>query len=408
MKASLSHTESASGRNKKESVRTRKRISLIGATGSIGTSTLEIVRRYPERYEVVSLTAGSKVKELAALAREFRPKLVAIADSSKAKELENELFGTGIEINCGDEAVASAASATGVEQAVIANVGFSGLRPALNALEHGLDIALANKESLVVAGQLVTSTAKANHASIYPIDSEHSAIAQCLIGENPANINRIIITASGGPFRTWSRADIADAPAEKALAHPNWSMGAKITIDSATMINKAFEIIEAGWLFDIPITKIEPVVHPQSIVHSMVEFSDGAVKAQLGVPDMKLPIAYALGCSTRLPGVERKLTLDQMSSLTFEAPDREKFPCLDFAKVAYERGGSVPCVINAANEVAVHAYLRGEIKFYDIPAVIHKAVDSIEYISEPKLEDYLHIDSLTRMKVSKMISTRDY
>ncbi len=272
---------------------------------------------------------------------------------------------------------------------VTATVGYSGLLPTIRAIRAGKEIALANKETLVVAGELVTSLLKESPVKVIPVDSEHSAIYQCLVGEDPATVSKLIITASGGPFRTWERDRIQTVTAQQALRHPKWNMGAKITIDSATMLNKAFEIIEARWLFDIAPERIEAVVHPQSIVHSMVEFIDGAVKAQLGIPDMHLPIRYALGDASRLPSAERGLRLADYSSLTFEKPDQEKFPCLTLASKALTEGGNTACIINAANEVAVNAFLHDRLSFPGIYELITEALVNIPYIATPTLDDYV-------------------
>lgn len=373
-----------------------KNIAVIGATGSIGTQTLDIAARHPGLYRPVALTAGSRVDELVRLARIHRPRLAVIADESRYRDLCRELEPLGIECAAGADAIAEAAALPEVDMTVTATVGYSGLLPTVKAIEAGKEIALANKETLVVAGAFIEQLLAASPSKIYPVDSEHSAIYQCLKGEDRSAVSRLYITASGGPFRTWQRERIASAKASDALKHPNWSMGAKITIDSATMMNKAFELIEARWLFGIDASRLSAVVHPQSIVHSMVEFADGGIKAQLGVPDMHLPIAYALGCATRLPGAERPLTLADLSTLTFEKPDAERFPCLTLADEALRRGGNSACVINAANEIAVAAYLHDRIGFYDIYRIICETLDRCDFIANPGLSDYIQTNQTAR------------
>lgn len=364
-------------------------IALLGSTGSIGTQTLDIVERFPDRFHVTVLAAGRNVDLLIEQSLRHRPSLAIIADESKYARLREALSPLRIETAAGDQALADAMERPDFDTVVTATVGYSGLLPTVRAIRAGKDIALANKETLVVAGELVTRMLAESSSKVIPVDSEHSAIYQCLQGEDPASVNKLIITASGGPFRTWTREQTAGVTAEQALKHPRWNMGAKITIDSATMLNKAFEIIEARWLFDIPVSRIEAVVHPQSIVHSMVEFIDGAVKAQLGIPDMHLPIRYALGDATRLPRDERGMSLTDYAQLTFEKPDPVKFPCLSLAPLALERGGNAACIINAANEVAVAAFLHGEVSFPGIYDTITDALDHIPFIATPTLDDYV-------------------
>ena len=364
-------------------------IAIVGSTGSIGTQTLDIISQFPERFKAVVLTAGSNVDLLIEQARRHRPALAVIADESKWPALRDALEPLGIATAAGDSAIADAMERDDFDTVVTASVGYSGLLPTIRAVRAGKTIALANKETLVVAGELVSKLFKEYGTKVVPVDSEHSAIYQCLIGEDPATVSRLIITASGGPFRTKSAEEIANVTAAQALRHPRWNMGAKITIDSATMLNKAFEIIEARWLFDVPSEKITAVVHPQSIVHSMVEFVDGAVKAQLGIPDMHLPIRFALGDATRLPSAEPPLTLADYASLTFERPDEEKFPCLTLARKALADGGNTACIINAANEVAVAAFLKGRISFPAIYDTITEALSAIPFIASPTLDDYV-------------------
>lgn len=381
-----------------------KNIAIIGSTGSIGTQTLDIVASHPERYRVELLTAGTNVDMLIEQCRRFRPSMAVIADESRYPQLRDSLAPLGIDTAAGAQALADAMDMPGFNTVVNATVGYSGMVPTVRALAAGKDIALANKETLVVAGSLVTDLARRTGSRIFPIDSEHSAIAQSIAGERSGNIANLIITASGGPFRTVEASRLSGVTAAEALRHPNWSMGPKITIDSATMINKAFEIIEARWLFDIPGERIIPVVHPQSIVHSMVEFVDGAIKAQLGVPDMRLPIAYALGELDRLPGVSRRLRLDEMSNLTFEAPDYDRFPCLGLAGRALEQNGVVPCAINAANEVANEAFRRNRLRFDRIYDVIADTVSHTPAIADPSLEQLMHADAESRARAREAVT----
>lgn len=366
-----------------------KNIAILGSTGSIGTQTLDVVSQFPERFNARILAAGNNVDLLISQAQKHLPALAIIANKDKYERLHEALAPLGIETAAGDEAIAAAMEREDFDTVVTATVGYSGLLPTIHAIRAGKEIALANKETLVVAGELVSKLLANSKSTVIPVDSEHSAIYQCLVGEDNRTVNKLIITASGGPFRTWKREDIEKVSAEQALRHPRWNMGAKITIDSATMLNKAFEIIEARWLFDIAPDRIEAVVHPQSIVHSMVEFIDGAVKAQLGIPDMHLPIRYALGDASRLVSAERPLSLTDYSTLTFEKPDPEKFPCLTLANRALSEGGNTACVINAANEVAVNAFLNGKISFPAIFDTITEALVNIPFVSSPTLDDYV-------------------
>ena len=381
-----------------------KRIAILGSTGSIGTQTLDVVRASEGDLTVSVLAAGHRVDALIEQAREVRPALAIIADESRYAELHEALSPLGIATAAGAQAIAEAMSRPDIDTVVTATVGYSGLVPTVAAIRAGKDIALANKETLVVAGDLIRRLLDDSPSHIYPVDSEHSAIAQCLAGESPETVRRLIITASGGPFRNWSAARIAGATAAQALKHPNWSMGAKITIDSASMMNKAFEIIEAHYLFNIPAERITPVVHPQSIVHSMVEFVDGAVKAQLGIPDMRLPIAYALGECTRLEGASQPLTLPQIVNLTFAHPDTELFPCLTFAQKALERGGNAACVVNAANEIANQAFRDGRIPFCDIYTVTAETLEREPYIAAPDYHDYVGSNMSARRCASEIVS----
>ena len=345
-------------------------IAVLGSTGSIGTQTLDIIEEYPAKFRATVLTAGRNWELLARQARKFLPERVVIADDSAYPLLRQSLADLPIEVASGAEAIAESVTLPTVDTVVTAMVGYSGLIPTVRAIKAGKTIALSNKETLVVAGEIITRLLKDSPSEIVPVDSEHSAIFQCLVGETTVSARKIILTASGGPFRTLSREELEHVTVEDALRHPNWSMGAKVTVDSASMMNKGFEMIEAKWLFSCPANQIEIVVHPQSIVHSMVEFSDGSVKAQLGTPDMHLPIRYALGYPERLITDRAPLTLSRYGTLTFEAPDREKFPMLQFAFDAIEMGGNMPCILNAANEVAVAAFLRGDIRFTEMPRLV--------------------------------------
>lgn len=385
-------------------VNSPKNIAVLGCTGSIGTQTLDIIGRHPELYRATVLVAGKRVDDLIELARVHRPELAVIADESAYGKLKEALDPLGIKTAAGADAVAHATELPEVDMVVTATVGYSGLEPTIRAIRAGKDIALANKETLVVAGDVITRLLESSQSRVYPVDSEHSAIYQCLAGEDPHTVKRLVITASGGPFRTWSRERIAAARAADALKHPNWDMGAKITIDSATMMNKAFEIIEARWLFGMEPERISAIVHPQSIIHSMVEFTDGGMKAQLGVPDMRLPIAYALGCARRLEGAESPLRPEMLANLTFEQPDTGRFPCLTLADTAIRHGGNTACIINAANEIAVAAFLRDAIGFYDIYGVIEGTLSRATFVDHPEYADYVASNLEARAIAGELVS----
>ena len=374
----------------------RKRIAILGSTGSIGTQTLDVISEHPDRFAPTLLVAGRKVDTLIQQAIRWRPERAIIADATLSWKLRDALQPLGIATAAGQDAINDAMEADCFDTVVTATVGYSGLAPTLRAIGAGKDIALANKETMVVAGELVTAALAKSHSRLMPVDSEHSAIYQCLVGEDRSRVRRLIITASGGPFRTLPAEKLGSVTMRDALKHPNWSMGAKITIDSATMVNKAFEIIEARWLFDMPKEKITAVVHPQSIVHSMVEFVDGAVKAQLGVPDMCLPIRYALGDARRLATSDSPLTLDKMLNLTFEEPDTERFPGITLGQYALERGGTAACVINAANEVAVAAFLHEKIGFKRIYELIMETLEAMPFVASPTLDDYVTFNAEAR------------
>ena len=365
----------------------KRRIAILGSTGSIGTQTLDVIRRHPDMFEVELISARRNVDLLTKQAIEFDAANVVICEESKYKETADALQDKGIKVWSGVDSLCELVKMSSVDIVVGAMVGFSGLRPTLAALEAGKTVALANKETLVAAGPIVIRTMLEHNAVILPVDSEHSAIFQCLLASKGNSVEKIHLTASGGPFRTWERARIAAATAQQALKHPNWNMGAKVTIDSATMMNKGFEVIEAKWLFDLNPDQINVVVHPESIIHSMVEFEDGAVIAQMGCPDMREPIGFALSYPQRVSVGNKKLDFASMGHLSFEAPDMKKFPCLELAYDAIKRGGTVPCALNAANEVTVAAYLKGLIGFYDIARINEKCMLGMNFAADPSLED---------------------
>ena len=363
-----------------------KNIAILGSTGSIGTQTLDIIAEYPDKFRAVVLTARRNWRLLAEQARKFNPILVVISEDEYYLPLKEALADTSVKVLSGAEAIVDAVALPDVEVVVTAMVGYSGLLPTISAIRAGKTIALANKETLVVAGEIITSMLSESKSQIVPVDSEHSAIFQCLVGEKRSQARKILLTASGGPFRKFSKEQLETVSAAEALRHPNWDMGAKVTIDSASMMNKGFEMIEAKWLFGCTPDDIEIVVHPQSIVHSMVEFVDGSVKAQLGVPDMRLPIRYALGYPERLPSNNQNLSLCQYATLTFEAPDYDKFPLLGFAFDAIRRGGNMPCILNAANEKGVAAFLNGSIGFTDMPKLVSYTMEHTPFIPVPDLD----------------------
>lgn len=367
----------------------KKNIAILGSTGSIGTQTLDVITEYADRLSPYLLTANCNVDLLVEQALKFRPKKVVIAKEENYGKLRDALAGTGIDVACGSKAIAEAVKDEAIDIVVTALVGYSGLEPTISAIEAGKIIALANKETLVVGGELITRLLKSSKSKLIPVDSEHSAIFQCLIGEEHGSVSKLLLTASGGPFRTWKKCDMERITKADALNHPNWKMGAKVTIDSASMMNKGFEMIEARWLFDIEPDRIEIVVHPQSVVHSMVEFVDGSVKAQWALHDMRLPIRYALNYPERLPSKCEKLKVAQYSNLTFESPDMEKFPMLAMAFDAIGKGGNMPCALNAANEIAVAAFLEEKIRFVDMPDIVGRAITRTDFIAAPCYEDFV-------------------
>jgi 1-deoxy-D-xylulose-5-phosphate reductoisomerase len=378
-----------------------KRLAILGSTGSIGTHTLDVVASHPDQFEVAALAAGNNVDLLEAQVRRFHPRFVAVAAEGAARKLARLLGAAGVEIAWGGDGLSCAAAETGADMVVSAIVGGAGLVPTMAALRAGKALALANKETLVMAGELVTAEARARGIRILPVDSEHSAIFQCLENGDTSQVRRIVLTASGGPFRTLPLEAFAGITPEDALRHPTWSMGKKITIDSATLVNKGLEVIEAQWLFGLPVDRVDVIVHPQSVVHSLVEYIDGSVLAQLGVPDMRLPIQYALTYPGRCACPAARLALEELSALTFEAVDRRKFPCLDLAYEAARGGGSWPAVLNAANEVAVQWFLDRRIGFDEISTIITKALDAHPRRAVQSVEDVLEVDRQVRENLAR-------
>ncbi len=382
----------------------KKQIAILGSTGSIGTQTLDVVRNHPERFEVYALSAHRSIDRLIQQAREFHPEVVCIADETLYEPLRDALSDLPIKVWAGAEAIADMVTMPTIDVVVAAMVGYAGLRPTIAAICAGKTIALANKETLVVAGDIICRLAQEHHTPILPVDSEHSAIFQSLVGEGNNEIEKILLTASGGPFRTFSLEQMRTVTAAQALRHPNWDMGAKITIDSASMMNKGFEVIEAKWLFGVSVDKIQVLVHPQSIVHSAVQFADGAVKAQLGTPDMHLPIQYALTYPERINNPSERLDLFQAKNLTFEAPDSERFPNLLLAYEATKQGGNMPCVLNAANEVVNLAFREGKCGFLQMSDVIAATLRRADYIPAPTYEDYVATDQSARRIAAELLA----
>lgn len=382
----------------------KKRIAILGSTGSIGTQALDVIREHPEEFEAHTLTANDNADLLIRQAVEFQPDAVVIANEAKYEYVKESLAHLPVKVYAGAEALCGVVESKSVDIVLTAMVGFAGLRPTIAAIKARKAIALANKETLVVAGELVGSLAHENHVPILPVDSEHSAIFQTLAGEGDNPVEKILLTASGGPFRTYTPAQLQEATPAQALRHPNWEMGAKITIDSATMMNKGFEMIEAKWLFGVPPRDIEIVVHPESIIHSAVQFRDGSVKAQLGLPDMRLPIQYALSYPRRLPLSGRRLNLIELGSMHFEAADREKFRPLQLAYDAIEKGGNMPCILNAANEVANLAFRKQAITFPRIAETIEQTMERTTFVAQPTLETYLQTDAEARRIATSLIS----
>lgn len=380
----------------------KRQLAILGSTGSIGTQALEVVSEHSDLFEVYALTANNQVDLLINQARKYMPEVVVIANERKYPELKEALEDLPIKVWAGADAIAQMVQSEPIDMVLTAMVGYSGLRPTISAIKAGKAIALANKETLVVAGELIMKLAAEHKVPILPVDSEHSAIFQCLTGAYDNPIEKILLTASGGPFRTKSLEELATVTKAQALRHPNWTMGAKITIDSASMMNKGFEMIEAKWLFDVTPDQVQVVVHPQSVIHSMVQFDDGAVIAQLGIPDMKLPIAYAFSFPTRMRSMAPRLDFNQYSTLTFEEPDMERFRNLAFAFEAARQGGNMPCILNAANEVVVAAFLQDRIGFLQMSDVIEQTMRKASFIVNPSYEDYVATDTEARRLAAEL------
>ena len=379
----------------------KKQIAILGSTGSIGTQALQVIEEHPDLYEVYALTANNKVDLLVEQVCKFHPEAVVIANEDKYPQLKEALSGEPVKVYAGTDALAQIVESKPIDIVLTAMVGYAGLRPTMNAIKAGKTIALANKETLVVAGELINRLANEYHAPILPVDSEHSAVFQCLEMNNP--VHKVILTASGGPFRTYTMEQLQTVTKEQALKHPNWHMGAKITIDSASMMNKGFEVMEAKWLFGVRPDQIEVVVHPQSVIHSMVEFEDGAVKAQLGVPDMRLPIQYAFSYPKRVHLSGERLDFSRYNTLTFEKPDTDRFRNLALAYEALHKGGNMPCIVNAANEVVVAAFLKDQISFLGMSDVIEKAMSRVSFIQTPDYTDYVETDAETRRIAAELV-----
>lgn len=380
----------------------KRQLAILGSTGSIGTQALEVVSEHSDLFEVYALTANNQVDLLINQARKYMPEVVVIANERKYPELKEALEDLPIKVWAGADAIAQMVQSEPIDMVLTAMVGYSGLRPTISAIKAGKAIALANKETLVVAGELIMKLATEHKVPILPVDSEHSAIFQCLTGAYDNPIEKILLTASGGPFRRKTLEELATVTKAQALRHPNWTMGAKITIDSASMMNKGFEMIEAKWLFDVTPDQVQVVVHPQSVIHSMVQFEDGAVIAQLGIPDMKLPIAYAFSFPTRMRSMAHRLDFNQYSTLTFEEPDMERFRNLAFAFEAARQGGNMPCILNAANEVVVAAFLQDRIGFLQMSDVIEQTMRKASFIVNPSYEDYVATDAEARRLAAEL------
>ena len=381
----------------------RTGVAILGSTGSIGTQTLEVLEKHPEKFTVEVLTAGRNAKLLKEQALKFKPNAVVIADEAQYEDLKDDLWDLGVKVYVGQEALCQVVEMNEVDIVLTALVGFAGLKPTIAAINAGKHIALANKETLVVAGELVTKLASEKGVNIYPVDSEHSAIFQCLAGEFHNPIEKIYLTASGGPFRGRKAEELKEIKKEQALKHPNWEMGAKITIDSASLMNKGLEVIEAKWLFNLKNEQIDVIVHPESIIHSIVQFEDGSMKAQMGLPDMKLPIQYALGYPERLKSDFPRFSFKDFRTLNFEEPDLITFRNLGLAFRALEKGGSMPCVLNAANEIAVAAFLQDEVGFLEMSDLVEFTMNSVDFKEKPTLEDYFDLDKEARRVASSFM-----
>ena len=383
----------------------KKRIAILGSTGSIGTQSLEVIDQNPDAFEVEVLTANNNTDLLIQQAKKYQPNVVVIANKEKYPLVLEALQNEDIKIYAGEEALAQVVEMETIDLVLTAMVGYSGLIPTYNAVKAGKNIALANKETLVVAGEIITKAAREKQVDLLPVDSEHSAIFQCLVGEYMNPIEKIYLTCSGGPFRGKSLGELQNVTVDNALDHPNWDMGAKITIDSATLMNKGFEVIEAHWLFGLPAEKIDVIVHPQSIIHSIVQFEDGSMKAQMGLPDMKLPIQYAMGFPQRIPNKFPRFNFFDYPTLEFETPNTKIFRNLALAFEAMNAGGNMPCIVNAANEVVVDAFLKQKIKFLQMPEIIEKAMERIDFIKNPGLEDLIATNIETRRVTALLTET---
>lgn len=381
----------------------KKQICILGSTGSIGTQALDVIRQHPDLYEAYALTANDSVEKLAEQAREFNPAAVVIANEARYEELKAKLADTDVKVYAGHKALCEIVEAGPVDMVLAALVGFAGLEPTIRAIKARKKICLANKETLVVAGELILDLVSKYHVDLLPVDSEHSAIFQCLVGEEMNEVDKILLTCSGGPFRNFTHGQLLTVTAADALRHPTWKMGAKITIDSASLMNKGFEVMEAKWLFGVPAEKIEVLVHPQSVVHSGVQFKDGVVKAQLGVPDMRLPIQYAFSFPKRLPLNGDRLDLFSTRKLEFFKPDVQKFPCLRLAYEALSEGGNMPCILNAANEVANAAFRRGECSFLGMAEVIERTMRQASFDKTPNLDTYFQTDAEARQIAASLL-----
>lgn len=382
---------------------TKKHIAILGSTGSIGTQALDVIKANPDLFVVEVLTAGTNSRLLIEQALAFKPNCVVIADETKYEEVRDALVKNDIKVYAGERSLSQVVEMDTIDMVLTALVGYSGLKPTISAIKAKKHIALANKETLVVAGSIITQLAKENGVQILPVDSEHSAIFQCLVGEFGNPIEKIILTASGGPFRGWQKEDLAKVTKQQALKHPNWEMGAKITIDSATLMNKGLEVIEAKWLFGLKEHQIEVVVHPQSILHSIVQFEDGSMKAQMGLPDMKLPIQYALGFPQRIPSTFPRFDFANYSALTFEAPNMETFRNLSLAYKAMEKGGNMPCLLNAANEVLVAAFLKEKVGFLEMPDIIESCMEKSTFVQNPTYDDLVSSNEQCRKIANESI-----
>ena len=381
----------------------KKQICILGSTGSIGTQALDVIRQHPDLYEAYALTANDSVEKLAEQAREFNPAAVVIANEARYEELKAKLADTDVKVYAGHKALCEIVEAGPVDMVLAALVGFAGLEPTIRAIKARKKICLANKETLVVAGELILDLVSKYHVDLLPVDSEHSAIFQCLVGEEMNEVDKILLTCSGGPFRNFTHEQLLTVTAADALRHPTWKMGSKITIDSASLMNKGFEVMEAKWLFGVPAEKIEVLVHPQSVVHSGVQFKDGVVKAQLGVPDMRLPIQYAFSFPKRLPLNGDRLDLFSTRKLEFFKPDVQKFPCLRLAYEALSEGGNMPCILNAANEVANAAFRRGECSFLGMAEVIERTMRQASFDKTPNLDTYFQTDAEARQIAASLL-----